>query len=308
MGKDYFKGEYGKWVTMNGAHIFIADGEDPEHAFARFTEPEWAEHHTKSEYAKHFADKITYADFRYHYLDDNDNRIMPGKYAKRMITRVLQERKYRNEELDSFILGGLNKSVTELIINDRDTNWFKGSLGVRRVQLSIGTRPEMLESISHEIAHAIDYRPLVNEIGTYYSTAFISPTYGKTMMDMFLEEYPDDEMVEDEIGVMVDAMHNAKSLDENAFISSAISSVVDTVQAVRGDEECRSKFGYLPHPEKYFSDDYDNTGTELFAELTASLFCHKTATFYNFIKQHCPRTIEIYHEIIEEVQKKWKKS
>ena len=57
------------------------------------------------------------------------------------------------------------------------------------------------------------------------------------------------------------------------------------------------------HSTKYFND-YDrkeNVGTELFAEITGAIFQEKNSNYIAFIKQHAPKTLEIYFEILKEV-------
>lgn len=302
MAKDYFHGKEGVWRTLpNGVHIFIPDGSDLETEMAKFTEPEWAEHYSKAEYAKQIVSHFTSADFRYHYIDNNHNRIMPAKYARRILNDVFQKRKYSDPDADALILGGFEHKVSEFNLNDRDSNWCKSIYSYSRIMISLDTRPEMLNSISHEIGHAIDYNK-----GNYMSSSFISPSFGVTMQDMLFREFPDIEMCNDEAEVLLDKMHAEKDLDMNAFISQASFNLVDMVQAVYGDKECKRVFGFTGHSDGYFELDKRNAGTELFAELTASLFCDKNKSFYNVIKQHCPNTIKIYHEIIEEVKSRWK--
>lgn len=60
----------------------------------------------------------------------------------------------------------------------------------------------------------------------------------------------------------------------------------------------------LGHDTNYFNGIYaeQNRGTEAFAEITESLTVDKNKRLYNFLKENAPKTIEIYWEIIKELE------
>ena len=305
MAKDYYLGNVGVWRTLpNGVHIFILEGSDLETEMQKFDEPSWEIEYNKTLYSNEIVNKITYADFKYYYIDNNHNRIKPSDYVKRRIHKVFESRKYSNPEMDDFILNGLKHEVTELIINDRGTNWLKSDMFMRRLQIAIGPRFEMLDSFSHETAHAID-----RSFGSkWYSYSYVSKKHNMTMLQAMKEECPSIEDIKHEQDAVIKLKQDEREFDQTQFLEQAEVALVDLAQALYGDKECKKTFGWLPHSAGYYSDTADpsNQSAELFAELTSSLFCDKNQTLYNIVKKHMPKTIEIYHEIIKEVKARWK--
>lgn len=317
MAKQRFQGQDGVWRTLpNGVHIFIPDGQTAEDVINNFADEDWEKNYTKSQYADEILKSITYADFKYWYEDkDTHERVKPAKHAKNVIRNVIEWHDTVDPAMDDFILKGLKNNVSELIINDRKSNWFKRDYwsGKTRIQIDIdgNSKSKILEAISHEIGHAIDCRSDMK----YMSSTFVSEKHGKTLQDMFKSEVPDIELLTDEIELLSDLKRQVNSLKDHmskeeyakAYFryDESQTCLCDMFQAIYGDKECESRFGFLPHERKYFENNNENTGTELFAELTSDLFWDNEKRFYNTIKQHCPKTIEIYHEIMEEVKKSW---
>lgn len=320
MPKQIFQGKEGVWRTLpNGVHIFIPNGSDLDSEINKFADDDWETEYTKSQYADAILKNFTYADLKYWYMDkDTGKRVKPSVHAKLSLRNSLEYRDIVSPEYDELILRGLENNVTELIVNDRRTNWFRRDWWTqqRRIQIDIDSnnKAKILESLSHEIGHAID----CDDHLSYHSSKWKSPTFGVTMVDMFKQEVPDLDMLLDEADVMVDLRSQVIGMKEHISKREFTKSyfrydetrvcIADMVQAIYGDSVCENKFGFLPHEKGYFKDNNENIGTELFAELTSCLFWDKEKRFYDVIKQHCPNTIKIYHEIIEEVKSKWPKN
>lgn len=319
MAKQIYKGQTGEWRTLdNGVHVFIPDGQTLEDALARFADDAWEQEYTKSQYADEIIKHFTYADFQYWYQDNETHeRIKPAKHAKQVLRNVLEHRQICDPEIDKLILNGLVNNVRELVINDRGTNWFKSGLS-RRIQLDIDSndKNKILECISHEIGHSIDY----DITSGYLSSHYKSKKFGVTMQEMLVSEITDNldlETIQDESDIFSDLMRQVREQYQSGAIDAteykrayfrydeAGVCLADMCQAIYGDNKCKEIFGYLPHEEKYF--ETHRASEECFAELTSDLFWDKEKRFYDLIKQYCPDTIEIYHEIIEEVKKKWQK-
>lgn len=76
--------------------------------------------------------------------------------------------------------------------------------------------------------------------------------------------------------------------------------MVDMVQAIYGAKQCKETFGSLGHAADYYDKNAKfRGGSECFAELTASRNADKDKHFYNLMKQYCPKTVEIYEELME---------
>lgn len=320
MAKQIFRGKPGKWITTEtGTHVFIPDGSDLETALSEMADDDWEQNYTKSQYADEVIKHFSYADFQYWYMDkDTHQRIKPAAHAKQVLRNTLEHREIVDPEIDKLILNALENNVSELIINDRGTNWFRGGY-IRRIQLDVDNndKNKILESLSHEIGHSIDN----NYIHGFMSNTYKSKTFGVTMNEMLIYEMNanlDLETINDESDIFNDLMRQVKEQYETGQIDSkeykrayfrynqSQACLADMCQAIYGNKECKRIFGYLPHDSNYF--DERNTGAvECFAELTSDLFWDKEKRFYDLMKQYCPDTIKIYHEIIEEVQKKWEK-
>lgn len=321
MPKQIFKGKPGKWITTEtGTHVFIPDGSDLETELSKFADDVWESNYTKSQYADEVLKHFSYADFRYHYFNKETNqRVKPAQHAKQVLRNCLEHRDIVDPAIDALVLNGLQNNVNELIINDRHTNWFRGGF-TRRIQLDIDSndKNKIIESLSHEIGHAID-----NDYATgFRSTYYKSKVFGVTMQEMLEQEMHENldlETINDEADIFGDLMRQVREQYQNGEIDTteykrayfrynqSAACLADMCQAIYGHKECVKIFGYNPHDTDYF-DDYNNAAVECFAELTSDLFWDKEKRFYNLMKQYCPDTIKIYHEIIEEVKKSWTKN
>lgn len=321
MAKQIFRGKPGKWITTEtGTHVFIPEGSDLETALSEMAEDAWESNYTKSQYADEVLKHFTYADFRYYYFDKaTDKRVKPAQHAKQVLRNSLEHRDIVDPEIDKLILGALENNVNELIINDRHTNWFRGG-ATRRIQLDIDSndKNKIIESLAHEIGHSID-----NDWRTgYRSSNYKSKVFGATMQEMLeyeMQSNLDLETINDEADIFNDLMRQVSEQYKNGEIDTteykrayfrynqSAACLADMCQAIYGHKECKKIFGYNTHSTDYF-DEYNNAAVECFAELTSDLFWDKEHRFYDLMKQYCPDTVKIYHEIIEEVKKSWNKN
>ena len=58
----------------------------------------------------------------------------------------------------------------------------------------------------------------------------------------------------------------------------------------------------LGHKKNYYDGQWRDLlrGSELFAELTSSLLVGPNKLFYNTMKKIAPKSVEIYHELMED--------
>lgn len=295
----------GKWVTINGTHIFIKDGQTVEEAFA-----------DKEQTSKAFTDAVTnrvdtaQLDPRnWYYL--GEEKVSLRKYARYKLEKALGNRAIT----DPIIIEALKNHIDSVVIKDTPgshNDWLNGK---RRLIVSIsGTAPETCTTFFHEVGHAIDF-----DRHQYMSSTFVSPKHGKTMVNMLLEEFGsiDKEILKDEnarfydlgkkvsIDYQADRISLKDYLRRGAYLNKAETDFIDMIQGVFGNDDAMEVGGWLPHKANYFSRDPSYLGTECFAELTESLHADEKKIFYNLIKDYCPKTVEIYEEIMEERRKQW---
>lgn len=303
----------GKWVTIHGTHIFIKDGQSVEEAFAELGLK-------NDDTLDNIIDAVSYVQTRpwihYYYDDDYKHRISPKKHQQSLLRKGLEKR--ASTEDDELITRILKDKVDEFILKDTDgsdltwtSTWDKGRI-VRLHLSTSGTAMQLCQHFFHECGHAIDmYR-----WGKHLSSEYNSKKYGVAMADTMFEEVQsnlDLEYIKDEYQVLrdehkklwedVDAgkldKREASNIGQN--IVNAWDSLADLSQAVYGAKATKDAINTLGHKEDYYNDDNRRQygATELFAELTESKNSDKNKRFYNLIKQYCPKTVEIYEEIME---------
>lgn len=296
----------GKWVTINGTHIFIKDGQTVEEAIAELNTK-------RITFGEKVAKRVDVGQLdprNWYYI--GEEKVSMREYARYRLKKALENR----VESDDLILEALNRHIDTVIIKDTAGSHNDWQNGKRRLVVSIkGTKPEICTTFFHEVGHAIDY-----DKKEYASSTFISPKHGTTMQDTLMDEFGDIDMelLKDEYGRLdtlsdkiSDDYQNGKfEKDEYfrryAYLEKAITDFVDMIQGVFGENIAMNIGGWLPHKQGYFNRARSNLGTECFAELTESLQADKDKTFYNLMKQYCPKTVEIYEEILEERRKQWK--
>ena len=303
----------GKWVTIKGVHIFLKKGQTVEQAFAELG--------IKQDKAvDDIVNSVNYVQMqpwvRHYYDDDYKYRIPPKKHAQRVFRRALEKRVSTND--DELIIMTLKNNVDELILKDTygssltwTSTWDKGR--IIRLHLSInGTRIQQCSHFMHEIGHAID----MHKWGHYLSSEYVSPKHGTTMAKMLFQEIDSNfemEYFEDEVARMeskrrhLDEMLNNDKMTKQEYsdamfnVNQTISSLCDVAQGYYGDKLTKEKLFQLGHKAGYYDEEREfNAGTELFAELTECKNTDKDKEFYNIMKQYCPKTVEIYEEIMEE--------
>ena len=305
----------GKWVTINGTHIFIKKGQSVEEAMA-----ERQQHRTNN--IDSIIKNVTYADAHFWYMDkETKKRVMPKKHFTEQLRTALENYPIEKADIEDAMVGCLNNKIQIVILQDHGLSDY--NQGWERVRLNMDTiNARCVEVFCHEMGHAMD------NIGynSWRSSTFVSPKHGKTMVDMLYEELKSDDVLEnliDEHTILTDLIRQVtehfkdNQIDKKEYFkkhtayNEASINLVDMVQVVYGEDVCKARFGYLPHPKppNYFVGSgrgRRNAGTELFAELTANLCTDNEKRFYNVMKYYAPKTVEIYEEIMEEVKGQWK--
>lgn len=307
----------GKWVTINGTHIFIKDGQTVEEAIEELNTK-------RDNNIKTILGKIKYADAKYWYVDrDTKERIMPKKHFTKVFGDALKVCPIVKSDIEDCIVGCIQTKLKFLQlqdhgISDYDSGWERIRLNV--VDDSVNSR--IVEVFCHEMGHAMD-----NISGNKWrSSSFVSSKHGVTMVSMLFDELKNDENLEslcDEYEILQDLKRQVvqnykdKSIDRQEYYDKytaydeARVDLADVVQAIWGNEECKRRFGFIPHPKPpdYFYGERGRryAGTECFAELTANLSTDNEKRFYDIMKTYAPKTIEIYEEIMEEVKDEYGK-
>lgn len=178
----------GKWVTINGTHIFLKKGQSVEQAFAEMG--------IKQDKAvDDIVNSVSYVQMsshiHYYYDDDFKHRVPPKKHAQRVFRNAVESR--ANDEDNELVINTLKNKVNEFILKDSYGSdlkwtaiWDKGK--IIRLHLSInGTRTTICNVFYHEMGHAID----MYKWGKYSSSDYVSTKYGVSMADMLFNELQD---------------------------------------------------------------------------------------------------------------------
>ena len=299
----------GKWVTINGSHVFIKDGQTVEEALA-----ERDKQH--ADLTDRMVKQVKWVQAQARYKRDENGKLVkikPKQYCTDLLRKGLETRD-KDEELFE---KAVEHNVDELMLKDTSGSWLSPGNNVDgKIVLHIsiaGTKVGICTNYFHEVGHAID---LIDKNNNFLSSTFVSPTHGKTLIDMFMEEFKgiDLELLHDEFDYLNGNKHY-KDIEDNEqrryvaqHCEEATTSFVDMIQAIHGNDVARKIGGWLPHAEYYFNGlkGKKHAGTELFAELCESYHSDKNELFYELIKQYCPKTVEIYHEIMERRREEWK--
>ncbi len=301
----------GRWVTINGTHIFIKDGQTVEEAFAEFEGK-------RTKTADAIISKIKYADAHFWYYDKDNKRIMPKKWFTEKLRNALKQHPIRDADIEEAISVAMNNKVEFFVLQDHGVSDFTQDEKRIRINMDV-VFAQCVEVMCHEIGHAMD------NIGwnKWLSSTFVSPTHGKTMVDMLREELSAPGMIDmltDEWANLIDLRRQVtsqwaeKAISKKEYLykytayNEAQGDLCDIIQMMYGNQEAKKRCGYLAHPSSdyagYNADRHRRLqGTELFAELTASKATDDETRFYGIMDLYCPKTVEIYKEIIEEVKR-----
>lgn len=309
----------GKWVTLdNGAHVFIKNGQSVEEALA---ERDKAHNDLTDTMVK----QVKWVQAQTRYKPDDEGKLVkvpPKKYCTDRLRKALETRA-KDEEL---FAKAIEHNVDELMLKDTDNSWLsQGTATHDKIVLHVSiaeTKVGNCCSYFHEVGHALDRLGFEK----WMSSTFVSPTHGVTLIDMFKQEFGsiDPELLHDEFDYLNSSepykelkdKYKASGSDNDKeeyryhaqHCEEATTSFVDMIQAIHGNDTAMKIGGWLPHETSYFLGNRGNqhAGTELFAELCESYHSDKNGYFYKLIKQYCPKTVEIYHEILEKRREEWK--
>lgn len=320
--------EEGHWITLeNGTHIFIKEGQSVEEAIKEnfdkddlpekegFDEGDW---YDKRE------------DYSYAFVKSGVFKIGKNatKETKETFINQLNNRNIYNKDLENLIINNISKLEKIKILDDekqvRGGTWYNRYKKYLTLCVSSWNPFATLHNLTHEMGHCIDNK---ND-DEYLSSTFLSKKYGSTLDFMIKEEFS--KIKEEDIIKFRDELSNSANetrikfneirgdknfyefiktkeakdlLELNSRDVTSVNYLGDITQSCLGEDKCKILFNnYLGHSENYFNT-IGNRGTELFAELIDTLVNDKNKKLYNFIKKHCPKSIDIFNEIIKEASK-----
>lgn len=304
--------EQGRWVTINGTHVFIKDGETLEQAMARqFDTSSWEDDDYRGRLYDAFEASFGSVDWReidsagnhYQIIDKATNkRIMPKQQAKYRLRQLIDKRDMVRSDVDDAIVGALTHVVHQFDAKNYGTSFydpFKDRIFCNIVDWS----PQFaLNTLGHEIAHAID-----EELGCSRKMN-AAMQYEKPSLDDITAE------VTRLRGKMKDLNQRFgnKEIQWAEFqslyspLSEAVSSLADLSQMLYGDEDTKAQISQLGHKAGYFSNGVINT-SELFAELTGERFAYSQHPLRDWLEIKCPGVMAVYDEQIEMANKQWRK-
>lgn len=321
----------GWFTTENGVHIPLKKGQTKEEALAqKFDDgPENDEENEKYFFRKSISfqdnyDKTAYADFcqkrinnvelKYYYQDKDGKYLKGSQLFRRRFWNQFDSRTVNNPRLENLLMKKLPK-LHELRIKDFGGTWYKSAYGRISITVSLNNPYLTIQHFTHEASHFLDYE----EGKGFRSSTFISPTYNKSLSDMIKEEFSeisDSDIIEfrdmiNEVKNQLMESYKNKSISQSEYLPSyskniqALIDMADTVQSCKGFDKARELCGFGGHKPTYFlgMHEKENRGTELFAEITNSLITDERRNFVDFLRKKCPKSMNIYWEIIKEMEK-----
>lgn len=314
-----------QWITVNGNHIPIKPGQTKEQAikerfnfdageesFDNYNSKELSVMEYASEYRKNVKD--VYIQSGVFYTDRDGNRINATKLFKDSLEKTMNNREVYREDIENAVVKILPR--TSIILKDYGGTSYKG-YPTNRMQMNFHRNNDYqnIKDYFHEMGHALDD----NQKGGYYSSSYNSKKYGVTLSEMINEEFNliDDSTItelRDNIIYRLNDLndrHANNELNQREYLNKwyrtnqVLLDIADTIQSCKGYSEAKRLMSTGGHKSDYFEGVFaeENRGTELFAELTSSLVSDEDKEFASFIKKHCPRTYEIYEEILKEFHK-----
>lgn len=309
-----YKGKEGRWITTEtGRHIFIENGKDPKEVIEELFEWDKEEKFDDEEMDLNVNEsvnvrKVTVQKSSSYWGYDHDIR----KEFKRAMTKEWYDEdviKMTNKTMDNSYV--LPKGVK---LKDTATpSKFKAKFAII-IDICAGESDvSIAEKYFHEMGHASDWE----DYGKYKSSSFVSKKYNKTMSDMLKEEFSqistsnliyEYEVLDQQKSLLDDKYTKGEItyqelFDNREIIDKIQTDWADVVQGQKGDQFVKEHYGWTPHSPKHGKPYFDQAdflrGTELFAELTCHRAVDKEKRFLNTIRKYCPKTIEIYEEIME---------
>lgn len=316
------KNEKGKWITIHGTHVFIRDGETAEQAMKRqFDTSDWGDDSYRTNLSDSLINATKYVDFTIYANtfmrnpDGTRTKIKASDKYKEQLQACVDYRDVPKTDVDSVIVKCLSKYVDEFIpFNYGQTAHSYYDIFARRVRVCMRNwnHIALLNTIGHETGHAI-YDALAQKHELHCK----SEKYGVTMSQMLMQEKPalascfiGVEDINDELEKLLDQYKSGKMAiteykQKCGPLIDAKVAIQDTCQAVYGDAKCKETLGELGHTEGYF-DRSLGKAEELFAELMGERFSGSYRPLSDWCKKNCPKTLEIFEELVERAKGLWK--
>lgn len=320
-----FNGDEGRWITTKtGKHVFIKNGQSVKEALGEA-----------------FGEEFTYdVDEDFDKSDEDfDFDIEPEEVNLKVRKTTLQKPSgkgythdlkaefndmlnypWQNDKINNMINKQVNdKNKLPNGIKLKDTKTVSRLKQGDRILLDIAEGDSMVriaQKYFHESGHCSDWI----SINKFQSSTYISKKYNKTLSDMLKEEInsiPENELIDAYYEMngrrnalwdmyLNDEIHWNEYEERYTCLAKAQTDLADIIQAQKGDDFVLNYFKFIPHPPRnkkpYYSQGNFLPGTEAFAEITCHLATDKRNYFINVMKNFIPKTLEIYNELLEELQ------
>jgi len=320
--------ENGRWVTINGTHIFIKDGQTLEQAMAeRFDESDWQDESKPTFDDYDIKSDLDIEEFKQTTSKKLFRGVLDASYkeTKERLKSQYNQHEVLNPELEGIVGDMIAKRVNVQKLWAKDEYTGGGTYYSRykhQVVMNVNYGDEWyqtMDNLFHESGHALD-----NTVsGEYSSSRYVSKKYDKTLAEILKEEISEVDIdavlsecerlqdLRKSMGELRDngTIDKTKARNERARYASGRLSIIDVIQGTFGYDFVMEKFDTWTHQKYYFDPvngykDTDfvrtNRGTEFFAEMTCDLICDREHNFSNFMKKIAPKAVEIYYEILED--------
>ena len=329
----WFNNEEGRWITTKtGKHVFIKNGQSIKEALGEaFGE----------EFTYDTDDEFDDGDFRGLDIDwdSMDQDLEPEEVNLKVRKIILQKPSsggyshdlkaefndmlnypWQNDKINNMINKQVNdKNKLPNGIKLKDTKTVSRFKQQDRILLDISEGDSIIriaQKYFHESGHCSDWI----SVNKFQSSTYVSKKYNKTLSDMLKEEInsvPEDELVNAYYEMdgrrnalwdmyLNDEIHWNEYEERYTCLAKAQTDLADIIQGQKGDDFVLNYFKFIPHSPRnktsYYNQGNFLAGAEAFAEITCHLATDKRNYFINVMKNFIPKTLEIYNELLEELQ------